>query len=131
TALGLLVRPNLLFVAGAPLVMILASNRGRERGLRTALFGLPVALVAVLIAVLNTMWYGSPSNSGYGAAHDLYVAANVWPNLKRYASWLRASQGLWPLLALVPLVPGIGRLISRRVAAACVLIIALTVASYA
>ncbi len=129
-AVGLLVRPNLLFVPLAPLLLVVTQARGRERWTRGALFCAPLAPVAVFVAVLNTLWYGSPSTSGYGAARDLYLLANVWPNVKLYASWLWESQSPWLLMALLPLVPPLRRGLDRRVVGACVLICAATFASY-
>jgi hypothetical protein len=129
-AVGLLVRPNLLFVPAVPLLFVLQHARGRERWTRAALFCAPMAPVAIFVAVLNTIWYGSPSNSGYGAARELYLLSNVWPNVKLYASWLWESQSAWPLLALLPLVPALGKGLDRRMLGACVLICAVTFASY-
>jgi hypothetical protein len=129
-AVGLLVRPNLLFVPAAPLLLIASVTTGRERWIRGALFTLPLVPVAVLVAVLNTMWYGSPSNSGYGAARDLYLLGNVWPNVKLYFSWFRESQSAWMLLALLPFVPPFSRHVQRRVLASCALVFLVTFASY-
>lgn len=129
-AVGLLVRPNLLFVPGVPLLLVALNSSGRERWIRGALFTVPLVPVAVLVAVLNTMWYGSPSNSGYGAARELYLLGNVWPNVKLYLSWFLESQSWWLLLALVPFVPPFGRYVQRRVMAACALIVLVTLASY-
>jgi hypothetical protein len=129
-AAGLLVRPNLLFVPMVPMVLLALDARGRERWIRAALFILPIVPVAVLIAVLNTLWYGAPSNSGYGAAREIYLVENIWPNLKLYAAWLRESHGWWPLLALVPFVPPFSRYVERRVLTACAFITVVTLASY-
>jgi hypothetical protein len=130
-AAGLLLRPNLLFVPAAPLLIVAWTAAGRERWLRAALFCLPIVPVVAFVAVLNTMWYGAPSNSGYGAAREIYLLSNVLPNVKLYLSWLWESQSPWLLVALVPFVPPFSRTVQRRVLAACALIGALTLASYA
>jgi hypothetical protein len=129
-AIGLLVRPNLLFVPAVPLLVVALGARGRERAIRSALFVAPLVPVVVFVAVLNTLWYGSPSNSGYGAARELYLLENIWPNVKLYAAWLWQSQSPWVLLALLPLVAPLTRTMSRRALAACALMCAATFASY-
>jgi hypothetical protein len=129
-ALGLLVRPNLLLVAAAPLLLVLVNRRGRERWIDSALICAPVAPVVACVAWLNTLWFGSPGNSGYGAAREIYLLSNVWPNVQLYATWLWESQSPWLLLALVPLVPAVRSSLNRRVVGACVLLASLTFASY-
>jgi len=129
-AIGLLVRPNLLFVPAVPLLLIAMNSRGRERWIRAACFCLPIVPVVVFVAALNTIWYGSPANSGYGAARELYRMENVWPNLQLYSSWLWQSQSPCLLLALVPFLPFFRRRVDARVPAACALIVLVTLASY-
>jgi hypothetical protein len=130
TAAGLLVRPNLVLVCAAPLLLVVLGARGRERAVRAAIFLAPIVPVVVLVAVLNTLWYGAPSNSGYGATRELYSAQNVWPNLRLYASWLWESQSPWLALALLPLLPVLGRSMNRRVIGASLAISAAVFASY-
>ena len=105
TALGLLIRPNLLPVAivlAAPLVV-----RGPHsaRLARVSWFGVPIIGVVAFTAWLNALWFGSPLNSGYGAAGELYSWSNVVPNLRLNGAWLWKSQTPLTLLALLPLVP--------------------------
>jgi hypothetical protein len=102
-ALGLLIRPNLPFLAVVPLVIILARSAGAERLLRGALFCFPSVPVVVAVALINAKWFGSPLASGYGATADLYSLASVWPNLQRYPVWLWRSQSPLMLLALASL----------------------------
>jgi hypothetical protein len=104
TAVGLLVRPNLLPLVLVPLAYVLLSARGRERIVRSAFFVAPIVPVALLIAFLNAQWYGGPTHSGYGTAAELYSAKDIWPNLQRYGLWLWQSQSSWILLAAVPFV---------------------------
>jgi hypothetical protein len=129
-AIGLLVRPNLLLVPAVPLLLMAMNSRGRERWARAVCFCLPIVPVVVFVAALNTFWYGSPANSGYGAARELYRLENVWPNLKLYSSWLWQSQSPWLLLTLAPLLPFFRRRVNARVLAACALIAIVTLASY-
>ena len=129
-AAGLLLRPNLLLAPAAPLLVIVLETQRRERWIRAALFCLPIVLAAVFIAVLNTLWYGGPSNSGYGTPRELYLLSNVWPNVKLYLSWLVESQSWWSLLVVLPFVPPFSRSVERRIVAASALVAVLTFASY-
>lgn len=129
-AVGLLVRPNLLLVPIVPLLFVALDARGRERITRVSLFVAPIVPVALVIAALNTRWYGSPSNSGYGAPGELYLVSNVWPNARLYASWLWESQSPWLLLALLPCVPPLATTLNRRAIVACAAIGAAVLASY-
>jgi hypothetical protein len=129
-AVGLLVRPNLLLVPIVPLLFVALDARGRERITRAYLFVAPIVPVALVIAALNTRWYGSPSNSGYGAPGELYLVSNVWPNARLYASWLWESQSPWLLLALLPCVPPLATTLNRRAIVACAAIGAAVLASY-
>lgn len=130
TAIGLLIRPNLLLLAGVPLLAVLLVSSGGERWLRGAMFCAPVIVVAITIAALNTYWYGAPSKSGYGDASDLYAWSNVWPNAKLYGSWLRASETPVVLIALLAFVPVVLRDLNRTAIAMCALMTLMAVGSY-
>jgi hypothetical protein len=130
-ALGLLVRPNLALVCGAPLLTLLMRSSGRERWIRAAVYVAPIVPVVAFVATINTMWFGGPTHTGYGSTDDLYHASNIWPNVKLNVSWLWESQSPWVLLALVPLVPPFSRAVNRGVIAVCVLLGLATFASYA
>ena len=130
TAAGLFVRPNLLPLALVPAIFVAFSIAGRERWLRLALFGLPIAPVVVVIGTLNSLWFGSPMNSGYGAARELYLWENVGPNLRLYGAWLWQSQSAWVLTALLPIVPILARRMDRRALAACAAMCAVAFACY-
>jgi hypothetical protein len=130
TATGLLIRPNVLPLAIVPFLAIATGAAGRERWIRLGLFALPVVPVPITVAALNTVWYGSPGNSGYGAARDLYGSENIWPNVKLYASWFRQSESLWTLIGLLSLVPVAWRYVDRRVLVFCLLTIAATFLCY-
>jgi hypothetical protein len=105
TAVGLLIRPNLPILPAILLTHVALSALGRERWIRVAIFGAAVAPAVIFIAALNTVWFGAPWHSGYGAAAEIFDAANILPNLARYPVWLWQSQTPLVLFALVPLLP--------------------------
>ena len=107
TAVGLLIRPNLLPLVLVPLAYVVLSAHGRERILRSAFFLAPIVVAALFIAFVNAQWFGAPTHSGYGTAAELYSAKDIWPNLQRYARWLWQSQSPWMLLAAVPFAPSL------------------------
>jgi hypothetical protein len=46
----------------------------------------------IVVALLNSHWYGSPFKSGYGHLADLYSAARVPQNIRNYTIWLAETQ---------------------------------------
>jgi len=88
-AVAVVIRPNLAPLAVIPLLI----------AERKVVFAAPVAVAAVVLAVLQTVWYGSPLRSGYGTADELFAIENVVPNATRYFSWLLATA---PVLLLAP-----------------------------
>lgn len=58
TAVGLLVRPNLVLAAVVPFVVTSSATRGRERVLRAAIFCAPILPVIIAVAAFNTASYG-------------------------------------------------------------------------
>jgi hypothetical protein len=119
TSAGLLIRPNLLPLAVLPLAVAARCATGRERWVRTALYLICLVPTVAFVAVLNAKWFGSPLNSGYGAANEIYLAANVIPNLQLYGSWLWTSQSGWMLVALLPIVPVFRRGVNRPALLLC------------
>jgi hypothetical protein len=86
TAVAILVRPNL-----APLTIIVglvAATNGRLELRRLLLVLVAAAPGALVVAVLNWYWYGSPLRSGYGPLAQMYATDHVWPNLQRYFAFL-------------------------------------------
>ena len=129
-AVVLMIRPNLLPVAAVPFVAIAFGARGREVAIRLAAYCGPLLPAAGVIAWLNTLWFGSPISSGYGATSQIYVLSNVWPNLKLYSGWLIASHSPLVALALIPPVLLAKSRQHRPVLLACVLLCAMTTACY-
>jgi hypothetical protein len=109
TCVAFLVRPNLPALPVVLFAHLASTTHGRERMIRLALFAAAAAPAPIAIAALNTAWYGAPSNSGYGAAAEIYSIANIVPNLARYPVWLWQSQSPLVLLALLPLLPRFAR----------------------
>lgn len=123
-AMATLVRPNLAPLMVPVLILtqtgpLLASrapgapDMSHVRGVRVLRLR-PFAAMAVLagsilaIAIVSGLqWtlYGSPTQSGYGTASELFSLAHVGPNVSRYAAWARESIGipaLWLLALGVP-----------------------------
>ena len=96
--LTILIRPNLIWLAGPPAVWLLwhaLRPAGESRGAAIARllgFSLGVIAAAAFIAVLNARLYGSPLRSGYGDLGPLFSASNVAINARQYLEWLIASQ---------------------------------------
>lgn len=130
TAAGLLIRPNLPILPLILLAHVALSARGRERWIRVAIFSAGVAPAAVAIGALNTVWYGAPWHSGYGAAGEIFSAGNILPNLARYPVWLWESQTPLVLLALVPLLPRFRGDAFQPAVRLCVALFAGTLMSY-
>jgi hypothetical protein len=71
-------------------------------------FGVGLLPGPILVAIINTQWYGHPLLSGYGPGSYLYAMERVWPNLRAYATSIGETQ---------PVAAGLG-LIAWGVAAA-------------
>ena len=105
-AMAILVRPNLVPLVAA---LVLAAALWpqdeapvRRRVGRVAAIMAFAGAAAVFVALVNARLYGSPTMSGYGPTSSLY-GFNLFPgNLTRYTMWLWQSEGVFPLLALVP-----------------------------
>ncbi|HET7695041.1 MAG TPA: glycosyltransferase family 39 protein [Vicinamibacterales bacterium] len=130
TAVGFLVRPNLPALPLVIFAYLAFTSHGRERWIRLALFTAAAAPAPLAIAALNTVWYGAPSNSGYGAAAEIYSVSNLLPNLARYPVWLWQSHSPLVLLALVPLLPPFTRDVRAAAARLCAALVLATLLSY-
>jgi hypothetical protein len=96
TGVAILIRPNIAPL-GAIVALVLLVTRADLR--RLLLFGAAATPAAILIAVMNDRYFGSPFTSGYGTLGELYALERVGPNITRYAGWLLASQTPAVLLA--------------------------------
>jgi hypothetical protein len=104
-AIALAVRPNLVLVAASVWTAATLTAEGglAAKARRGALLALPLAVAAALVAWINLRLWGSPFASGYGATDDLFLAANVAPNLARLWQWTLETRAWW-MLAAVPAV---------------------------
>lgn len=106
TAMAILVRPNLVPLVAA-LVLAAAmwppdQSPVRRRIARVVAVITFAGAAAIVVAIVNARLYGSPTMSGYGPTSSLY-GFNLFPgNVTRYATWLWQSEGVFPLLALIP-----------------------------
>ena len=114
-ALAVLIRPNLAPLAVIPLFVA-------NRKLR---FAAPVAVAGMFLALTQWFWYGSPLQSGYGQAAELFSFANVIPNASRYFNWLITTAPVL-LLALF----GVVRLRQQSLPRALAIFAALVIFSY-
>jgi len=91
-AVGILVRPNLVPVAGVFLLHTLWRDlRTRPGRFVTPYFAAAAAAGIVIEALVNDSLYGSPLKSGYG--HLDYATSHLLPNLLAYWNWLQWTQG--------------------------------------
>jgi len=114
-AIAILIRPNLAPLAIVPLFI----------ARRRAAFAVPIAMAAIALAAMQSLWYGSPFRSGYGAAEQLFAVSNIVPNIGRYARWWLATA---PALSLG--IAGMIRMRSNRIAQALAGFALLVIAAY-
>jgi hypothetical protein len=102
---GILTRPNLVPLAIVAAALPVSQTYRRRASLPASaqtllLFSVGPMAAVVVVASLNTLWYGSPATSGYGnLAGVLYRWEFLWPNLWRYSGWLWDTQAFTLLLA--------------------------------
>jgi hypothetical protein len=114
-AIAVLIRPNLAPLAIVPLFL----------ARRKIVFSIPVAIAAAFLAVVQSLWYGSPFRSGYGTAEELFALSNILPNASRYLLWTLATA---PVMLIG--VIGFFRLRRERIAQAMAVFAMLVIASY-
>jgi hypothetical protein len=100
-AAAIVTRPNLAPLAGIVALTAFFKDGGRWRDV--VVFALPILPAAGFIAVVNSEWYGSPLQSGYGNLRTIYAVQRIWPNLRHYAGWWADTQT--PLAALAFAAP--------------------------
>jgi hypothetical protein len=107
---AIVVRPNLLpmgIVLGL-FLLVRPERLWRERARDAAMFAAAALPGCLLVAIVQTMFYGSPLRSGYGALSTLFAAGHIVPNALLYVTWMWQSHGFVWLLALAApfLLPG-------------------------
>ena len=129
--LALLIRPNLVFVAAAMGLWVLARDLSRGKPYRidrTVTFALAALPGVVAVMAINRALFGSPFVSGYGTLGSVLHLANFVPNVQRYASWFLESETRVLALGFVPLAlpwPFMWRDRARAIDAALLTLLAL------
>jgi hypothetical protein len=102
TGAALLIRPNLVPIAGVVALVVFCDRPVRWRSVvRTwGAFAAGLTPFVILVGLLQNEMYGSPLKSGYGDLRLLFKVEHVWPNLQRYSSWLLQTETPVVLLAL-------------------------------
>jgi hypothetical protein len=96
TVVAILIRPNL-----APLVLPVAWQAAlpadnRSRPVRPALVVCAAAAAAIaIVAAVQAYLYGSPLQSGYGRASELFDLHHIPENLRLYGAWIQEGIA-WP-----------------------------------
>ena len=103
SGIAIAIRPNLAPLVLFPCVMLAwPLRRAPRRAITIALaFGIACLPFVLFIAWVNNSLYGSPFESGYGKALDIFDVANTRANLTHYPQWLWQTQG--PLVFVFPL----------------------------
>lgn len=108
-SVAILIRPNLAPVAAALAVWRLWCDLRREPRSPVAALAFSAAVVpgALATAWVNTVLYGSPLTSGYGALDALFSPSNAATNLWRYGAWVAQTQTqvAWLGLAALAVAP--------------------------
>ncbi|MBA2354859.1 MAG: hypothetical protein H0V80_09350 [Acidobacteria bacterium] len=102
--LAILIRPNLAPLIVAVLAECHAASRapasGAERHWRLAVLACAGGVAVGVVGALQWWLYGSPLQSGYGRATELFAIGHVPANLTLYRQWLFESVA-WPALLLL------------------------------
>lgn len=94
-SVALLIRPNLLPVAailGAWGAWRDITARRGQRGYPVLAFAAALLPGCLAVAAIQHRLYGSPLASGYGSLESLFSTANIAENVRRYGTWLVATQ---------------------------------------
>jgi hypothetical protein len=114
-ALAILIRPNLVVLAGPMALWFFirrtpAAARLRSRMLPAGVFAIGVLPGVAGVALINNYLYGSPGNSGYGTLAEQFALSRVLPNLGRYLSWFVETQTPIALLGIAAIAVPVRRL---------------------
>lgn len=125
---AVLIRPNLMPLSIVPIAAIVANGEERQRRLNMLLCFLGGAMPSFgVLALLNQVWYGSVTGSGY-PVRELFRFEYFWTNVISYPRWLIETQTPFVFLAPVALL-WVHR--TRILLAAVALVVALSYAFYA
>ena len=114
------IRPNLAPLAVFPALIATWPLRREPRGAlgQSLAFGSACLPFIVFIGWVNNDLYGSPLQSGYGQASEIFNPINLSANLARYPRWLWDTQGplvfLFPLAVVIRGTPGDAGIWLRR-----------------
>lgn len=100
---AILIRPNLMPLAGLMWAACVVTDQSPGRWRRAAAAALATAPAVAALGIIHSIRYGSPFASGYAPMRDLFAWSNIGPNLDRYPRWMFETHT--PLVALFLLAP--------------------------
>jgi hypothetical protein len=100
SSFAVLTRPNTAPIAAVFVLVALWKDASeasravtaRQRVLHTLAYAAGILPGVLAVATIHTALYGSPLQSGYGYAGELFALENLTPNLARYPIWLVKSE---------------------------------------
>ncbi len=108
TFVAILIRPNLAPLAAAVCWQAHAlTTTARHRGTRVMVIAASAGAALAVVASVQWALYGSPLQSGYGRAGELFSTAHVGPNLRLYAAWLHEAVSLPSAAVLIAGLAGL------------------------
>ena len=115
SSLAILTRPNTAPIAAVFVLVALWKDAseasravtGRQRVLHTLAYAAGILPGVLGVAAIHTALYGSPFQSGYGSAGELFALENLAPNLARYPIWFVTSET--PFVCLAAAAPVLWR----------------------
>lgn len=113
-AAAVLVRPNLSPLAAAVIWRgAQAARHGTDARRRVLTLAMGLAVGAGAVGLVQGLLYGSPLQSGYGRASELFSLRHVPTNLLRYPAWLIESVSRPALGAIIIGLVWLGRGLAR------------------
>jgi hypothetical protein len=103
SAIAILIRPNLMPLAGLIWIACVLADRSGRRWQRGAAAAVATMPGVIALGVIQSIRYGSWSSSGYASMRELFAWSNIGPNLDRYPRWMFESHT--PLVALFLIAP--------------------------
>jgi hypothetical protein len=106
---AILTRPNLAPLVVVPFGLLIYRattewTMGARAIQRAALFSVGPLSACIAVATMNAFWYGAPLASGYGQLGAIYEWKNLWPNVRRYSTWLADAEALVVVAAMLPFI---------------------------